>query len=1375
MSCCSIKANELLQQCQQEGIHIFAIQESRAATSRTLTNGPFTRYIAKGSQGQAGVELWINALELSKIFHCDFHPEKDVCIWHCSERILAARCHCGVHTLEIIVFYAPQRGRGAQEQEIWWSYFKSILQGRDKKAQLFMLGDGNCSVGSIDDAAIGSLAADIEDEGGGYLHDICTSESLMIPSTFDQWHNGQSHTFLSAKGGRSRIDFILIPQECAASVVQSFVNLDMDLMNGDRDHFALCLDCEVQVGDKNIVRRFVRQQSYNRNEARKSHSQHDIFSIIDSCPAVDWKTDVNDHRDVIRNHFQKQAKILFPCQQRQQRQLYFSAEAWDVLCNRKDIRKQFRELQREKNKMMLRAIWQVWKSEISAVNEEEDFHLPLHMLRCQEAITYEARLRADKQFRAIKKRDWKNWIRKQLKDKVEAAQGVRSAELFKILRPKQMIARSAGKLIRQLPGLIGQDGEWKSSRDEVAVEWQAQFGGIENAEDISVEELLERSCQQFFGRRTEEDLLQLPTIYQLEGAIRALQADKATGLDGLGAELLQADPCKAAQKIFPLVLKAAIRGQGIMELAGGWLLPLYKGKGNPQKMMGYRAILLESVVSRAISKAWRPKITAGLSLIAEPMQWGGRQGLSIEALHLHIHFWKRNARRKRVSHAVVFLDIRAAFYSVVKQMVAGEARGMRKLEEVFSKIGMSENMKPDFLHQVSGVNLVKQATGSNIVAGNVAAMLGLTWYVIPESKTIQGPMTGSRPGDPSADVLFSLVLTKVLKLIKDRAGEQGIQLHHKATAGDVSDVVTWVDDIAFSLTGEAQQLVSKTMKLLAIVQDTMLEHGLALSYGVGKTAVMFSFHGPGATAARQETEQKYRDGLPLLSEHKGKVNIPIVSHYRHLGGFVVRSGSRLQELRVRTAGAMAKLKPLRSILTHPDLQQEQRSRMVKSLGLSVFTLHAGTLYAMTQGEYQQWQAGIHKIYQSLHQRKHDGEVHHFTLYQLADMMKSPMPMEMIHLCRLRLLVHIIRAGDQHMIAAIIENHEIEQEESWLQGAFYSLRWLAQQVGNENVPDELFQLEDPQVWGWFQEGAHEIKSLIKKAELSHLCKVESFCALQKQANEQDQLLREMGWSCEDEDDSQEKHAISDFSFACDECDAVFDLSSSLAVHQQKKHGKRVALRRVACDATCRACGRFYHTRPRLIKHLQTAKKGCWQYHLRNFEPMTEEEALALDEKDCKAGVAVHQRGLIEHALDHTWRWCTEKEKENGLPLKSQVVRVDGEPTEEEISEWSLLGMLPPGQGGRCQTKRNPTQWSVHNVGHEATDVERKLLDRVQKWSPDPDWIPRGPAEGRRFFLIFFSGHRRFKDLATYIWWKSDLIPICLDVAIDAEVGNILMRK
>jgi hypothetical protein len=67
---------------------------------------------------------------------------------------------------------------------------------------------------------------------------------LMIPSTFERWHDGQSHTCVSATGGRSRIDFIMIPQECADSVIRSFVNVDVDLMNGERDLFALCLVCE---------------------------------------------------------------------------------------------------------------------------------------------------------------------------------------------------------------------------------------------------------------------------------------------------------------------------------------------------------------------------------------------------------------------------------------------------------------------------------------------------------------------------------------------------------------------------------------------------------------------------------------------------------------------------------------------------------------------------------------------------------------------------------------------------------------------------------------------------------------------------------------------------------------------------------------------------------------------------------------------------------------------------------------------------------------------------------------------------------------------------------------------------------------------------
>ena len=74
-----------------------------------------------------------------------------------------------------------------------------------------------------------------------------------------------------------------------------------------------------------------------------------------------------------------------------------------------------------------------------------------------------------------------------------------------------MIARSTGKLIRQLPGLCGGDGQWKNNRDEVALEWQTQFGTIENAEEITAIELLHRSVSRHDGCWQAIDLLSIPS------------------------------------------------------------------------------------------------------------------------------------------------------------------------------------------------------------------------------------------------------------------------------------------------------------------------------------------------------------------------------------------------------------------------------------------------------------------------------------------------------------------------------------------------------------------------------------------------------------------------------------------------------------------------------------------------------------------------------------------------------------------------------------------------------------------------------------------------------------------------------------------------
>ena len=142
-----------------------------------------------------------------------------------------------------------------------------------------------------------------------------------------------------------------------------------------------------------------------------------------------------------------------------------------------------------------------------------------------------------------------------------------------------------------------------------------------------------------------------------------------------------------------------------------------------------------------------------------------------------------------------------------------------------------------------------------------------------------------------------------------------------------------------------------------------------------------------------------------------------------------------------------------------------------------------------------------------------------------------------------------------MIAAILEDLNVNQCNSWLQGIYHAMRWMKDQVGEEHVPDELLQLDTLQAWHGLQPAAVDLKKLIKKAETSHLDKVASFCDLQKHGRLHYQLLKEMGWTL-DTDDADAEVRGDEVTFCCDECDKTFTTAASLVVHQQRKHKRRV---------------------------------------------------------------------------------------------------------------------------------------------------------------------------------------------------------------------------
>eukprot|EP00435_Cladocopium_sp_Y103_P075263 s194_g55.t1 len=1357
------KVQELMMQFRAAKLHFVALQETRGRDSCRLQVGPYQRLVSAGVNGQCGVELWIDTDAMSQLAGTRIQVTSDVCTWHSTPRIMATTVHWGSLVLEIITCYAPQKGRQHKDIEEFWAEVDHILHRCTTGASIFLLGDFNCRIGSVETAGIGAANPDFEDFGGELCRQVCDTHDLCIPSTMPDLHAGDPFTYTGPQGARSRIDFIAISQHMRNGVVTSFVDPDIDVLNGDRDHSALVTHLDVQFTSC-LPQGFQKKTFYDRHEARKAKAEGHLDALQD-FPLQSWDLDVNDHWNQMRTFLQEKCKSLFPLPKRQPRQLYFEPHTWELLCQKKELRQQHRALEKETSLCRLAMFFQAWKCQDGLHQSHSEIRFRLHVALMQEAVILEARRRLIKNFKQCKQKDWKNWVQKQLQDKVANMRNAKGSEIYRILKPKRMIDAKCGKLRKQLPGFLDGNGVWQASRPRIAAAWQAQFAGIENADSTTFEELLAKS-QPVCHQLTCAHLQQVPTLMEVERALRALSESKAAGLDGLGSEIYQGNIATSAKRVYPLVMKMFTRQQGIAEHTGGWLVPLYKGKGSMSSMTQYRAILLEATLARAISKSWRSRLAEGVHKIAQPLQFGGRKGLSIEALHLQTRLWQMNAQKQHVSLGLVFVDIQSAFYSVVKQMIAGFNGSEDSLVHLFMRMNLPASALEEFISNVGQGDILERATGSRLLAAGTGANLAHTWFAVQNGNALQAPATGSRPGDPNADLLFTFIMSKIIGQIRHRASEAGISLDVETEFGPVVNYAAWVDDVAFAVFADAVDVVSKTAHLLSIIVDTMTEHAMRLSFGPGKTAILFEFHGKDAVKERQRCEQIQQDKLPLLSEHFGQTSVHLTNKYKYLGGFLVRGGGCLQEIRTRKACALRNLRPLKKVLSNTDIDIQHRRTLIRSMGLSVYTLHSGTWHAMNQGEYQAWHAGLHQLYQILSSRNEDGQVKHDDMYSLAYSMRAPMPMELLYINRLRLLFHLIRAADKHIIAAILHNHMIATNDSWLYGAIKSVQWLQTQLGSEVVPDELMELHHPGTWSMFSDAHKDLHKMLRQVEQAHLLRLQTYCSLKEHQNKQNELLRAMNWICHSEVVKPVQ------THQCEVCDMTFKDQAALAAHQQRKHGHRIAMRFLAADDVCRACKRKYHTRPRLLQHLHNGQTDCWIWHLRKYQPMSSEQMMLLDDKDRQAGVAMHQHGFKSEKVDKAWRQCTETELHSTLVCRILEDPGMHDPTEEEISSWSQIGLLPVGRGGRTKTCRSLQEFQIENVVRDTSVLEKQMLHNLDAWEPSFEWVPRPLALGTKYFLVFFSGHRRFGDISSWFEWGSDIKPIAVDLAIDQHFGDIL---
>jgi len=171
--------------------------------------------------------------------------------------------------------------------------------------------------------------------------------------------------------------------------------------------------------------------------------------------------------------------------------------------------------------------------------------------------------------------------------------------------------------------------------------------------------------------------------------------------------------------------------------------------------------------------------------------------------NLMVRMWQSNARATKKALGLAFLDVKSAFYRVVKAMLATVDGSADSLARVFRDLQLPETAYQQFLQNVGQSNMIEKATGSRLVAGHVASSLSHTWFLIPNGQHVCAPKTGSRPGDPCADILFGYGTDPC------HSQDQG-----RSSWGAVADrccwrhhnYVTWVDDIAMAVFEEPDRV-----------------------------------------------------------------------------------------------------------------------------------------------------------------------------------------------------------------------------------------------------------------------------------------------------------------------------------------------------------------------------------------------------------------------------------------------------------------------------------------------------------------------------------------------------------------------------------------
>ena len=910
-------------------LHLLGVQEARSQEGTTLA-GNVLRLCSGSAGGHLGVELWCNLNQ--PICYVKgapiFFNAGDFQVLHRDPRRLLVRTTSHDVTFLLLVCHAPQSGVSLAERSAWWIQTTELLQNLGKGDHLFLMTDANAGPGEADGIAVYENGFRTS-SGTPLLRQFLDEHSLCLPSTAS-FHTGPKHTWICPDGSQEFcIDFVAIPRAFFSSCTWSQTLEDFDLGQQQIDHLAVGIELQWNQWIS-CASRARTGASFDRHRIRTSLDSPSLMNHI----VAPWKADVESHLHDLNEHFLSQLQTC-RAQRRRPKKPFLSEEIWALRRRKLHHRRQLRVVQKILRSEAIALCFRAWKREHlmraedpCALEFTEEFAFGIS-LRCGGLKHAAGLISTAKQLRK-ELRSAKRAALAKVFDSFPA--NVSASTILHELKPFIGTSNAKKRGLQPLPFVMDESGNPCADPIAARERWIRFFMQMEAGKRMDATEQRERWIQTLQNLKADQidvAIQEVPTLTELEQAMRRTRIGKATGPDHLPAELFHYFPAAIAKQSFSLLLKTALQGQEPLLHKGGWLFPLWKGKGDRGVCDSYRSILISSHLGKCIHRTLRIKHASVYEKYMQAQQIGGRRRTPVTlGVHQARAFQRIQAARGR-STALIFLDLTEAFYRVIRQL----ALPLECSDELLAHVAERLRLGPDALfelHELLGRSCAVADASLPSHAQRAFSALHLdTHFGLHGQSDRCVTALGSRPGDAFADVIFGFLWAKVLHQYQNQMDALGLleQIPHQdgpflfdalhgtdfGTVGFVGPC--WCDDLCVCISADcADALTARTAAATGILLDLCTQHGMTPNLKRGKTEIVFSVRGPGSRAFKKQIFGPHANGLlPVLGEHQHH-QVSVVGRYIHLGGELHHSGDLRSEVQRKLAIAHQTFTKYRKLL-----------------------------------------------------------------------------------------------------------------------------------------------------------------------------------------------------------------------------------------------------------------------------------------------------------------------------------------------------------------------------------------------------------------------------------------------------------------------------